>query len=424
MNQELVRIIENIARDKNIDLESLFQDLETAMASGVRKYYGVQDAEYTIHIDRTSGEITAYMDDEPLDISVMGRIAAQTVKQVMIQRIKADERGSIFAEFVQRKGDIITGTVLRKERRKKIVVGLGNRVEAELPKDEQIAGENFRPGETVRALVTEVKEGTSQVRIVLSRTHPDFVRRLFELEVPEIADGIVEVRSLSREAGYRTKIAVESVDDRIDPIGACVGVRGSRIKSIVDELSGEKIDIVPWSESSQAFIINAVKPAVASEITLCFELGKAVVVVPEDQLSLAIGKHGQNVRLAARLTDWDIEILTPDEYNESVDTLNNALEHLLEGEPRLVDELIALGIISLDDLDEVGAEPLVEELNFEPELAEKVIEAAREKLKEEFPEQAEGGAKAAEEQDAQQEDAQQEDEQPEQQSDLQEDREE
>ncbi|AQQ10196.1 Transcription termination/antitermination L factor [Sedimentisphaera cyanobacteriorum] len=415
MNQELVRIIENIARDKNIDLESLFQDLETAMVSGVRKYYGVQDAEYTIHIDRTSGEITAYMDDELLDISVMGRIAAQTVKQVMIQRIKADERGSIFAEFVQRKGEIITGAVLRKERRKKIVVGLGNRVEAELPKEEQIAGENFRPGETVRALVTEVKEGTSQVRIILSRTHPDFVRRLFELEVPEIADGIVEVRSLSREAGYRTKIAVESVDDRIDPIGACVGVRGSRIKSIVDELSGEKIDIVPWSESSQAFIINAVKPAAASEITLCFELGKAVVVVPEDQLSLAIGKHGQNVRLAARLTDWDIEILTPDEYNESVDTLNSALEHLLEDEPRLVDELIALGIISLDDLDEVGSEPLVEELNFEPGLAEKVIEAAREKLKEEFPEQAENDGQAAE-----QKDAQQEDEQTEQQADLQE----
>lgn len=386
MNQELIRIIENISRDKNIDMESLFQDLETAMISGAKKYYGMPDSEYVVRIDRENGEIVAFIDDEPLDISILGRIAAQTVKQVMIQRFKADERGSIFAEFVQRKGEIITGSVVRKERRKKVVVGLSNRIEAELPKDEQIAGENFRPGETVRALLLDVKEGTSQVRIILSRTHPDFVRRLFELEVPEIADGIVEIRALAREAGYRTKIAVESLDNRIDPIGACVGVRGSRIKSIVDELSGEKIDIVPWSESSQAFIVNAIKPAAASEITLCFELGKAVVVVPEDQLSLAIGKHGQNVRLAARLTDWDIEILTPGEYNDSVEGLSKALAPLVTEEPKLVDELIALGIISLDDLDEVGWEALVEELNFEEDLAKKIITAARVKLKEEFPE--------------------------------------
>ncbi|MGE4285975.1 MAG: transcription termination factor NusA [Phycisphaerae bacterium] len=387
MNQELIRIIENIARDKNIDKESLFQDLEAAMVSGARKYYGLPEAEYTVHIDRASGAISAYVDDTPLDIKVLGRIAAQTVKQVMIQKFKADERGAIFAEYVQRKGEILSGPMLRRERKRKIIVGLSNRIEAELPKEEQIAGENFRNGDTVRALLLDVKETPSQIRILLSRTHPDFVRRLFELEVPEISDGTVEIRSLAREAGYRTKIAVESTDDRIDPVGACVGVRGSRIKSIVDELSGEKIDIVPWSESSQAFIVNAIKPAAASEITLCFELGKAVVVVPEDQLSLAIGKHGQNVRLAARLTDWDIEILTPDEYNESVESITEALKPLVSEEPRLIDELIALGIISLDDLDEVGVAPLVEELGFEKQLAERIIEIAREKIKEEYPEQ-------------------------------------
>jgi transcription termination/antitermination protein NusA len=385
MNQELIRIVDNISHDKNIDRESIFQDLESAMVSGAKKHFGQSDAEFTVHIDRVSGEITAYKDEDSIDIRELGRIPAQTVKQVMIQKIKADERGSVFAEYVQRKGEIITGGVLRRERGK-VVVGLPNRVEAELPKGEQIAGESYRTGETIRAMILDVKEGTSQVRIKLSRTHPDFVRRLFELEVPEVSDGIVEVRALSREAGYRTKIAVESLDERIDPIGACVGVRGSRIKSIVDELGGEKIDIVPWSESSQNFILNAVKPATASEITLCFELDKAIVVVAEDQLSLAIGRHGQNVRLAARLTDWDIEILTPAEYNQSVENLTEALSELLTEDGNLIDELLALGIISLDDLDEVGEASLIEELGFEEEFAKKVMTLAREKLKEEYAE--------------------------------------
>ncbi len=387
MNQELIRIVDNIARDKNIDRESIFQDLESAMVSGARKHFGHADAEFTVHIDRISGAITAYKDEEPIDIQELGRIPAQTVKQVMIQKIKADERGSIFAEYAQRKGEIITGAVIRKDRGK-IVIGMPNRVEAELPKNEQIAGESYRTGETVRAMILDVKEGTSQIKIKLSRTHPDFVRRLFELEVPEVSDGVVEIRSLSREAGYRTKIAVESLDERIDAIGACVGVRGSRIKSIVDELGGEKIDIVPWSESSQNFILNAVKPANASEITLCFELNKAVVVVAEDQLSLAIGRHGQNVRLAARLTDWDIEILTPAEYNQSVTNLTAALQTLIAEDANLVDELLAIGIISVDDLDEVGSESLVEELGFSEDFAKKIIEIARAKVKEEYAEAA------------------------------------
>lgn len=383
MNQELIRIVDNISRDKNIDRESIFQDLEAAMVSGARKHFGHIDAEFTVHIDRESGKITASKDDEPINIHDLGRISAQTVKQVMIQKIKADERGSVFAEYAQRKGEIVTGNVIRKERGK-IIVGLPNRVEAEMPKGEQIAGESYRVGETVRAMIVDVKEGTSQIRIKLSRTHPDFVLRLFEIEVPEVSDGIVIIRSVSREAGYRTKIAVESEDERIDPIGACVGMRGSRIKTIVDELCGEKIDIVPWSESSENFILNAVKPAAASQITLCLELNKAVVVVPEDQLSLAIGRHGQNVRLAARLTGWDIEILTPAEYNESVENLVSSLQDLSAQEPHLVDELLALGIISLDDLDEVGEQPLIDELEFDEDFAKRVIEVSREKLKKEY----------------------------------------
>ncbi len=380
MNQELIRIVDNIARDKNLDRESIFQDLESAMVSGARKHFGLPDAEITVHIDRTNGQITAYKDDELIDIRRLGRIPAQTVKQVMIQKIKADERGSVFAEYVQKKGEIVTGTVLRREG-SNTIVSLNGRIEAVLPKVEQIAGSAHHNGEPVRAMIIDVKENASQVKIKLSRTHPEFIRRLFEIEVPEVAEGIVIIKSLAREAGYRTKIAVDSVDDRIDAVGACVGVRGSRIKNIVDELGGEKIDIVRWSDSSQVLIGNSLKPADSSEIAICFELGRATVVVGEDQLSLAIGKHGQNVRLAARLTGWDIDILTPDEYNEEVETLSKALEEVADEDNRLVDKLLALGLLSVMDIEEVGAEPLVKELELDQELADKIVAVAIEKVK-------------------------------------------
>jgi N utilization substance protein A len=250
-----------------------------------------------------------------------------------------------------------------------------------MPKGEQIVGQTNRPGERIRCLILEVKEVSNQIKIILSRTHPDFIRRLFEQEVPEIAEEIIEIRALAREAGYRTKVAVASLDEKVDPVGACVGVRGSRIKSIVDELGGEKIDIVRWSDSSQVFITNALMPAKASEIALCFELGRATVVVEEDQLSLAIGRHGQNVRLAARLTGWDIDILTPDEYNQGIERLTKCVKSIEGADETLVDKLIALGIISILDLDDVGAEPLVTELNIKPDLAQRLVTAAVEEAK-------------------------------------------
>jgi N utilization substance protein A len=203
---------------------------------------------------------------------------------------------------------------------------------------------------------------------------------LFELEVPEISENIVEIRALVREAGYRTKVAVASSDEKVDAVGACVGVRGSRIKNIVDELGGEKIDIVRWNDSSQVLIANALAPAKVSEIALCFELGRATVVVDEDQLSLAIGKHGQNVRLAARLTGWDIDILTPNEYNIGIERLTNCVKSAI-GQDTLVDKLIALGIISVLDLQDVGAEPLVGELGIDADLAEKLITSVNEMAK-------------------------------------------
>ena len=383
MNQELIRIIENIARDKNIDKESIFQDLESAMVSAARKHFGVQhntEVEVAVHINRENGDIRAFKDDVEIDIRQLGRIPAQTAKQVMIQKIKADERDSIFGEYVQRKGEIVNGIAGRFEGGT-LVVNLENRVEAIMPKAEQITGASHHAGERVRAMILDVRESSSQIKIVLSRTHPDFIRKLFEQEVPEVAEGIIEIKSLSREAGYRTKIAVDTVDDKVDPVGACVGVRGSRIRNIVDELGGEKIDIVRWSDSSQVLIANALMPAKVSEIAICFELGRATVVVTEDQLSLAIGKHGQNVRLAARLTGWDIDILTPDEYNREVDRLSACLAGVEGVDENFIDKLLALGIISVLDLEEVGSDPLIEELGVPEALAIKVIAAAEEAAK-------------------------------------------
>ncbi|HUW20595.1 MAG TPA: transcription termination factor NusA [Sedimentisphaerales bacterium] len=380
MNQELLRIVDSIAHDKSIDRESLFADLEEAMVSAARKHFGEPDSNIVVHIDRTTGQVTASKDGEQIDIRRLGRIPAQTAKQVMIQKIRADERDSIYAEFIQRKGEIISGSVVRYESGT-LVVDLNHRAEGFMPKNEQIAGQTHRPGERIRCLIFDVREIANQVKIILSRTHPDFIRRLFELEVPEIAESIVEIRVLAREAGYRTKVAVASIDDKVDAVGSCVGVRGSRIKNIVDELGGEKIDIVRWNDSSQVLITNALMPAKVSEIALCFELGKATVVVEEDQLSLAIGKHGQNVRLAARLTGWDIDILTPDEYNQGIERLTNCVRSTGVGDETLVDKLIALGAISVLDLEDVGTEPLINELNIDAEIAEKLVTAAAEETK-------------------------------------------
>ena len=379
MNQELLRIVDNISRDKNIDKESIFLDLEEAMVSAARKHFGEPESNIVVTIDRNTGQIAASKDDEKIDIKRLGRIPAQTAKQVMIQKIRADERSSIYAEFIRRKGEIISGTVVRYESGT-VIVNLERTTEAFLPRGEQITGQTHRVSERIRCLIFDVKETSNQVKIILSRTHPDFIRRLFELEVPEINEKIIEIRALAREAGYRTKVAVISYDDKVDPVGACVGVRGSRIKNIVDELGGEKIDIVRWNESSQVLVANALMPAKVSEIALCFELGRATVVVDEDQLSLAIGKHGQNVRLAARLTGWDIDILTPDEYNQGIERLTSCVKNIQGADDTIVDKLIALGVISLGDLDDVGVEPLVNELKLDEDIAEKLIEEAAKEI--------------------------------------------
>jgi len=375
MSSEILRIVDGIAKDRNIDREVVFEDLEAAMVSAARKYFSHAE-DVRVQIDRKSGQITASCDGKPISMRHLGRIAAQTAKQVMIQKIREAERGSIFEEFVEREGTIVTGTVARHEGGA-IVVTIG-RAEALLPRSEQIPGETFRPGQRLRAIVLDVRESGSQVKIVLSRTHPDFIRRLFELEVPEAAEKIIQIHALAREAGYRTKVAVSSIDTKVDAVGACVGIRGSRIKSIVDELGGEKIDIVRWNESSTILIGNALKPAEVNQIALCFELGRATVVVDDDQLSLAIGKRGQNVRLAARLTGWDIDIITPAEYNAGLERLEQVLKKVFPDDTTLLGKIVALGMVSLSDVAEVGPDPLISELGFSEEVSTKIVQACAE----------------------------------------------
>jgi N utilization substance protein A len=393
MNQELLRIVDGLARDKNIDPETVFEDLEAAMFSAFRKTNPTVD-DILVHIDRQTGEITATVKGEQMSIREIGRIAAQTAKQVMIQRIREAERGSIYEEYVERKGQIAAGRAARWEGGS-LIVELG-RAEAVLPRSEQIPGESHVPDERIRAMILDVREDPGAVKIILSRTHPDFIRALFELEVPEVAEKIIEIKALAREAGYRTKVAVTSHDPKVDPVGACVGVRGSRIKSIVEELGGEKIDIVRWNDSSKILIAYALKPAEVVDIALCFELGRAIVVVSDDQLSLAIGKRGQNVRLAARLTDWDIEILTPTEFNAALDILEKALREVQGVDSTIVDQIIAMGMVNVLDVDEVGPEPLVNELGMDRDLAQKIVVRCAEEAKRVADRQLQAKPKAAE----------------------------
>ncbi len=379
MNTELLRLVDSISRDKNIEKDNVFVDLEVAMVTAVNKAFGPTE-DCAVTIDRTSGDIQASHNGQSIDVKELGRIAAQTAKQVMIQKIREAERGSIYEEFSERVGTIVTGSVVRYEGGT-LIVTLG-RTEGFLPRSEQIPGEtSHHPGERIRAMILDVREAPSQVKIVLTRSHPDFIRRLFELEVPEVAEKVIEIKALAREAGYRTKVAVSSIDTKVDAVGACVGVRGSRIRNIVDELGGEKIDIVRWNESSQILIANALKPAEVQEIALCFELGRATVVVADDQLSLAIGKRGQNVRLAARLTGWDIDILTPVEYNKGLDLLEKTLRSVEGVDDVLVEKIVTLGLISVSDVEEVGMGPMMTELGLTEPLAQNLVHSASEAAK-------------------------------------------
>jgi N utilization substance protein A len=384
MNDNVIRLVDTVAREKGVDRELVFQNLEQAMMSAARKYFNSLDLEeFGCAIDRISGQISLWRNhedgsrEEINDPQRLGRIAAQTAKQVMIQRNRENERSSLLDEYTKRRGELVTGLAQRYEGNALIVQI--DRAEGFMPRSEQIPGEQFQPGDRVRCLLLDVRDAGHQVKIVLSRAHPDFIRKLFEAEVPEVSERTIDIKAMAREPGFRTKLAVSSVDAKVDAVGACVGVRGSRIRNIVDELGGEKIDIVRWNESSQVLIANALKPAEVEEVSLCFELGRATIIVRDDQLSLAIGRRGQNVRLAARLTGWDVDILTPPEFQKGLQILEETVRTVPGITDEMLDRMGALGMISVFDVEEVGEPVLVQECGMTPEMAQQVVTTCAER---------------------------------------------
>jgi transcription termination/antitermination protein NusA len=372
--QELLRIIDAIHREKNIDKEVVFLAIESALVSAAKKHYG-ETEDVVVTINRTDGSIGATLNGAPLNSEeTVGRIGAQTAKQVIIQKVREAERDALYDEYDREIGQLVTGIVQRYENGTATVT-LPN-CEAILPRSEQIPGETHHPNERVRATVCEVRKAGSRVKVILSRTRTHLVARLFEQEIPEIADGVIEVRSMAREPGYRTKVAVSSSDQRVDCVGACVGVRGNRIKNIVDELAGERIDIVRYSEDMQVLIPNALQPAEVEEVILCSMLGRAIVLVREDQLSLAIGRRGQNVRLASKLCGWDIEIMTREELDEQIERAVGGFCTIEGVDESLAEKLVGEGFLSYDDLSIIEPDALMEMGGLTQEQADVITQAA------------------------------------------------
>ncbi len=338
MSKDIINAIEQIERMKGIPRDTLTQAVEAALLSAYRKNFRTSHKGVSVALDPDTGQVRVFAKktvvDEVKDSAVeinraeasrlfstsnigdevevevtpqnFGRISAQTATQVIMQRIREAERTMVFDEFSDREEDIVTGIINRKEGRS-IIVDL-ERTEAQLPPHEQVHSENYRIGSRMKFYIVEVRKTSKGPHIVLSRTHPGLVKRLFELEVPEVQEGFVDIKALAREPGTRTKIAVESRDEKIDPVGSCIGNKGARVRHITDELRGEKIDIIRWNEDPRIFIADALSPARVALVELEEETRVAKIYVPEDQLSLAIGKEGQNARLAARLTSWKIDI--------------------------------------------------------------------------------------------------------------------
>jgi len=376
---ELLRLVDTIHRDKNIDKNIVFEGIEQAILSAARKHYG-EESEVEVHVDRVTGEPSVQCPGVEIasdDLgTILGRISSQTAKQVMIQKFREAERDSLYVEYEELRGTMVTGTVTRFDGGAATVT-LG-KVEAFLPRSEQIPGESHRVNERVRAVIIEVRKAGSRIKIILSRKHPDLVQRLFEREIPEVAESIIEIQSLAREAGYRSKVAVSCYDNNIDCVGACVGVRGSRIKNIVEELAGERIDIVRWNESLPVLVPNAMQPAVVDDVIVCASpsIGKVLVLVDEDQLSLAIGKRGQNVRLASKLVGWDIEVMTQEELHDQLEQSTEAFAMIDGISADLAEELVGQGFFSFYDLSVIEPEELAEMGGLSEEDCNKIIAVA------------------------------------------------
>lgn len=366
MSSELLSSLEYIEKEKGIKKEVLLEALRQALLSACRKTYpNREDVEITI--DPKTCALRLMSNGKPVDDAEFGRIAAQTAKQVIIQKIREAERESIYDEYTKRTHDIATGNVHRIEH-KAIIVDFG-KTEGILPAREQSPVDEYRQGDVIRSYVMEVKKTPRGPEIILSRSHPNFVKKLFELEVPEIHDGIVQIKGAAREAGSRTKIAVISNDSKVDCVGSCVGVRGQRVKNIVREIGGEKIDIIPYSDDIATYIKNAMQPAELSEVKLNRAEKYAEIIVEDDQLSLAIGKKGQNVRLASKLLGWRLDVRSKSQRIPlaSIEGVGEKTEVLLK----------EAGINTVKDLLKAKPEDLMKIPGIGEKTAEKMIEAAQ-----------------------------------------------
>lgn len=413
MASDLSRIIEQVGKDKGIDRQILVEALEQALLAAARKKYGLKQ-ELEAKYNQDVGEVELFqfktvvkkiknppteigleeareLDGDAqigdslgtkIDISEFGRIAAQTAKQVIIQRVKDAERENIFEDFKDRKGEVVSGTVQRFERGS-IIVNLG-RAEAVVPQQELIPRETYKPGDRIRAYVLDVRKTPKGPQIILSRSNPNFLMKLFEMEVPEVAEGIVKIVSAAREPGSRAKIAVYSRDSDVDPVGACVGMKGSRVQAVVQELRGEKIDIIPWSDDPASFVCNALAPAEISKVIINQEARSMEVVVEDDQLSLAIGRRGQNVRLAAKLTEWRIDIRSESKTDRVLPALDEIASRGMDRVDRIAGVggktaqlLNTAGYMTVADLCQSTAEQLTKIEGIGPKKAEKIIDAAK-----------------------------------------------
>lgn len=406
---DIKRVVEQISRDKGIDRGILIKALEEALRSAAKKKYGSKVDIEAQYVEET-GEIEVFQFKEvvaevaepdlevtleegrkldpdcevgdslgsKMDASTFGRIAAQSAKQVIIQKMKDAERDAVYANFIDRKGEIINGIVQRIDRGD-IIVNLGH-TEGIVPVREQVPRESYRRGDRVRALILDVLLDTRGPQILLSRTHPTFLIHLFKTEVPEISEGIVDIMGAAREPGSRAKFAVSSNDSDIDPVGACVGMKGSRVQNVVQELRGEKIDIIPWHADSARFVCNALAPAEISRVIIDEENSSMEVIVPDEFLSVAIGKRGQNVRLASKLTGWHLDVNSESRYSEAMKTGYDSLVELPGVGISMADALYEKGFFSAEELSQAEVEDLVTIRGIGDEKAAQLIESANQHL--------------------------------------------
>ena len=406
---EVRRVIEQVSRDRGIDKEVLIKTLEEALRSAARKKFGTR-VDIEVRYDEELGEIEVFqfknvvekvtdpdleMDWEEgrkldpgcqpgdslgtkMDATTFGRIAAQSAKQVIIQKMKDAERNVVYESFINRKGEIINGIIQRIDKRD-VIVNLG-RTEAILPVGEQVPGETYRRGERIRAYVLDVLQESRGPQIILSRSHPRFLVALFNMEVPEIGEAIVNIMAAAREPGARAKIAVTSNDSDIDPVGACVGMKGTRVQSVVHELKGEKIDIIPWHSDPAKFVCNALSPAEISRVVIDEANHSMEVIVPDEYLSVAIGRRGQNVRLASKLTGWNIDVKSETDYSDAMRTGYDSLMALPGVGAGTADALYEHGFYSIEELANASVEELIQIKGISEKKAEALLKLARQTL--------------------------------------------